>query len=132
MKPKREDDERGQGHDADVCDDTAHDHAQVVSEVVEALVDDATYARASELFGAFADPNRLKILDALRASPELCVSDLMSVTEMTQSAVSHALKLLRLRRLVEKRRAGRHVYYRLHDDHVVKLVEFALDHLAEE
>ena len=132
MARQRDDEAGEQGGEADLCDDAGHDHAGVVAEVFAALVDDATYARASELFGAFADPNRLKILDALRTSAELCVSDLMGVTQMTQSAVSHALKLLRRRRLVEKRREGRHVYYRLHDDHVVKLVEFALDHLAEE
>ena len=50
---------------------------------------------------------------------------------MSQSAVSHALKLLRLRRLVAGRRDGRHIYYRLLDDHVVKLIEFALEHLDE-
>lgn len=118
--------------DSDRCDDEGHDHHGIVAAVLEDLHEDETYVRGAELFGAFADPNRLKILDALRASPELCVSDLMSLTAMTQSAVSHALKLLRLRRLVRKRREGRHVYYSLHDDHIVKLVEFALDHLAEE
>ena len=116
----------------DVCDDDLHDHAGVVATVASELSDDDVYDDASALFGAFADPNRLKILDALRAADELCVSDVMSVTGMSQSAVSHALKLLRLRRLVERRRDGRHVYYRLHDEHVHKLVEFALEHLAEE
>lgn len=116
---------------ADSCDDETHDHASTIAKVAGSLADEHTYRDASELFGAFADPNRLKILDALRAS-ELCVSDLIEITGMSQSAVSHALKLLRLRRVVANRRDGRHVYYSLLDDHVVNLVEFALEHLAEE
>lgn len=116
----------------DECDDDAHDHGSTVATVAAALVDEATYRDASDLFGAFADANRLKILDALRTGHEICVSDLIEITGMSQSAVSHALKLLRLRRVVEGRRDGRHIYYRLHDDHVIKLVEFALEHLAEE
>ncbi len=118
--------------DEDACDDDAHDHAGVVARVLDDLEPDGTYDGAAELFGAFADVNRLKILDALRTAEELCVSDLTDVTQMSQSAVSHALKLLRLRRLVERRRDGRHVYYRLTDHHVVKLLEFALEHVAEE
>lgn len=115
----------------DRCDDEEHDHPGSVAQVVAELAADATYLAASELFRAFADPNRLKILDALRVQP-LCVSDLIEITGMSQSAVSHALKLLRLRRLVTARREGRHVFYQLHDDHVVKLVEFALEHLSED
>lgn len=118
--------------DNDRCDDDSHDHDSVIAAVTAELVDDATYREASDLFGAFADPNRLKILDALRTGHEICVSDLMGITQMSQSAVSHALKLLRLRRLVDRRRDGRHIFYSLLDDHVVKLVEFALEHLAEE
>jgi DNA-binding transcriptional ArsR family regulator len=117
--------------DEEHCDDEEHDHGGVVREVLDRLDDDETYRDASDLFGAFADPNRLKILDALRTGHEICVSDLMTITGMSQSAVSHALKLLRLRRLVDRRRQGRHVFYRLDDDHIVKLVEFALEHLAE-
>ena len=117
---------------SDHCDDAAHDHATTVERVGSALAPESTYRDASELFGAFADPNRLKILDALRTANELCVSELIEITGMSQSAVSHALKLLRSRRVVEGQRDGRHIYYRLLDDHVVKLVEFALEHLAED
>lgn len=116
---------------SEICDDESHNHGSTVERVTAELADDATYRDASELFGAFADPNRLKILDALRAGHKLCVSDLIEITGMSQSAVSHALKLLRLRRVVDGRRDGRHIYYRLLDEHVIKLVEFALEHLAE-
>lgn len=118
--------------DDDACDDLAHDHEGIVASVARELAEDGVYSDASLFFGAFADPNRLKILDALRAGDELCVSDVMAITGMSQSAVSHALKLLLLRRVVARRREGRHVYYRLVDEHVLKLVEFALEHLAEE
>lgn len=116
----------------DACDDDTHDHGSTIVDVGAALADEATYRDASELFGAFADPNRLKILDALRTGHEICVSDLIEITGMSQSAVSHALQLLRLRRVVGGRREGRHIYYHLLDDHVVKLIEFALEHLREE
>lgn len=118
--------------ESDVCDVDGHDHHAVVTDVSARLSEDGVYEGAADLFGAFADSNRLRIMDALRAADELCVSDLMEITAMSQSAVSHALKLLRLRRLVVRRREGRHVYYRLLDEHVVKLIEFALEHLAEE
>lgn len=115
----------------DICDDETHDHDGAVTRTAALLADEPTYRAAAELFGAFADPNRLRMLDALRAAGELCVSDLTEVTGMSQSAVSHALKLLRDRRLVDARRDGRHIYYRLTDVHVRNLVEFALEHLAE-
>ncbi len=118
--------------DLDHCDDETHDHGATVEDVGATLMDEATYRDASELFSAFADPNRLKILDALRIGGEICVSDVIQITGMSQSAVSHALKLLRLRRLVAGRREGRHIYYHLLDEHVSKLVEFALEHLAED
>ena len=119
-------------HLSDACDDEQHDHASIVERARATMAADDDYADAANLFGAFADPNRLRILDAIRAADELCVSDIITITEMSQSAVSHALKLLRMRRLVASRRAGRHVYYRLDDEHVSQLVSFAMEHLAED
>jgi DNA-binding transcriptional ArsR family regulator len=117
--------------DVDTCDDDSHDHPTIVDRVCEQLPADDAYEGASELFGALADVNRLRIVDAIRMAEELCVSDIIEITGMSQSAVSHALKLLRLRRLVVSRREGRHIYYRLLDEHVHTLVDFALEHQGE-
>lgn len=108
-----------------------HEITELVGPTVSRLKDFGTYQSTSELFQALADPNRLRILDALQ-DQEVCVSDLMEITGMSQSAVSHALKLLRLRRLVARRRDGRHIYYRLDDEHIQSLIRAGIEHVEEE
>lgn len=78
-------------------------------------------------FGLLADPGRLRLLLALSAG-ETCVCDLAAACGQSESAVSHALRLLRAHRVVAVRRAGRRAYYRLHDDHVAALLHLALEH----
>lgn len=85
-------------------------------------------AGASELFGALADPTRLRIVAAL-AARELCVGDLAATLGLSQSAVSHQLRVLRERGLVRARRDGRLSYYALDDEHVAGLFGQALDHV---
>ncbi len=85
----------------------------------------------AELFKAFGDPTRARIICALRQS-ELCVSDLVTVLEMTQSAVSHQLRLLKQARLVKTRRDGKTRYYSLADEHIEELFAVAFDHVMEE
>ena len=89
------------------------------------LVDDLT-----EIFRVLGDPTRVRILDALSRS-ELCVGDLASQLSVTESAVSHQLRLLRGMRLVKSRRDGRHIYYTLDDHHIVGLFEQGLEHVQE-
>ncbi len=84
-----------------------------------------------QLLKGFADATRLRILCLLRER-EVCVHELVEALDMTQSAVSHQLRVLRDARLVAHRRDGRHVYYALADDHVRELLENALSHGAEE
>lgn len=81
----------------------------------------------SEIFSALADPTRLRIVAAL-ASTELCVCDLAATVGLSQSAVSHQLRVLRDRGLVRSRKDGRRAYYRLDDDHVTTLYRQAHDH----
>jgi ArsR family transcriptional regulator len=78
----------------------------------------------------FADPTRLRILALLRAG-EVCVHDIVEALQMTQSAISHQLRLLRDARLVLARREGRHVFYRLADLHVERMLADALLHGSE-
>ena len=81
-------------------------------------------------FKALGDVSRLKILWALEQQ-EMCVCDLAALLGITESAVSHQLRLLRTLRLVKNRRKGTILYYRLADDHVSELVRIALEHIRE-
>ncbi|PSQ96878.1 MAG: transcriptional regulator [Bacteroidetes bacterium SW_9_63_38] len=95
------------------------------------LPDAALVTPTVQLLKGFADTTRLRILCLLR-DREVCVHEIVDALDMTQSAVSHQLRVLRDARLVGHRRDGRHVYYRLADDHVRELLENALSHGAEE
>ena len=88
------------------------------------MVDDV-----ADVFSLLGDPSRLRLLLALLEG-ELCVGDLAEVTAHSESAVSHALKLLRAHRIVAVRREGRRAFYRLDDPHVRMLLELALSHAA--
>jgi DNA-binding transcriptional ArsR family regulator len=82
----------------------------------------------SRLFSAVSDPTRLRILHALTVTKELCVCDLAVVANLSVSAVSHQLRLLRDRNLVRARRDGRMVYYSLVDEHVRDILAVGIEH----
>ena len=84
----------------------------------------------SELFRVFGDSTRIRILYALHES-ELCVCDLASLLGMTLSAISHQLRILRVANLVESRREGKTVFYRLADDHVHTVLGQGMEHILE-
>ncbi|MDN5820121.1 MAG: metalloregulator ArsR/SmtB family transcription factor [Brachybacterium sp.] len=86
-------------------------------------------ADVADVFSLLGDPARLRLLLVLLEG-ELCVSDLAEVTEHSESAVSHALKLLRAHRIVAVRREGRRAFYRLDDPHVRMLLDLAISHAA--
>ena len=98
--------------------------------VKERLLDDESAAALAETFKVLGDPTRVRILDALARS-EVAVCDLAELLGVTQSAVSHQLRLLRSMRLVRSRRDGRHIYYELDDDHIAKLFKQGLEHVQE-
>jgi len=104
---------------------------QAVSHVQERSLPERTIERVSRLFSALADPTRLKILHALMVIDELCVCDLAVIADLSVSAVSHQLRLLRDRDLVHARRDGRMVYYSLADDHISTLMHAGVDHAEE-
>jgi ArsR family transcriptional regulator len=93
-------------------------------------MDDDTASALAETFKVLGDPTRVRILDALARS-ETPVCDLAEDLGVTQSAVSHQLRLLRSMRLVRARRDGRHIYYALDDDHILKLFKQGLEHVQE-
>src|SRR5918993_624487 len=115
--------------DADVCDLVQIDLARV-KKIRQALVAPDAVQGLADTFSALGDPTRVRILDAL-SHGELCVCDLAAVLSLSQSAVSHQLRLLRGLRLVRARREGRMVFYALDDQHVVDLLGEGLNHVAE-
>ena len=92
-------------------------------------MDLASSQKIADMFKALADPTRLRMI-ALLADDEVCVHELADRLNMGQSAVSHQLRTLRQLRIVRQRRDGRHVYYRLDDDHVRDIFERAREHLS--
>ena len=86
--------------------------------------------RMAEFFGVLGDPNRWRILSAL-AAQEMRVRDLADAVEMTESAVSHQLRILRTMRLVRYSKQGRNVFYSLKDSHILNLYRDASEHLDE-
>ena len=104
---------------------------EAVAFVQERALPAQTIERVSRLFSALSDPTRLKILHALNVTKELCVCDLAAIAELSVSAVSHQLRLLRDRDLVHARRDGRMVYYSLADDHVATLMGTGVEHAEE-
>src|ERR1700741_3225220 len=89
-----------------------------------------TVQEIAATFAVLGDPTRVRILDALGAG-ELCVCDIASRVGISESAVSHQLRLLRGMRLVRPRRAGRQVFYTLDDQHIVQLLRLAVTHVQE-
>ncbi|WP_026341819.1 ArsR/SmtB family transcription factor [Actinomadura atramentaria] len=100
-----------------------------VARVVASMPGADTVAELADVFGLLADPGRLRVITALLEGGEMCVRDLAVACGHSESAVSHALRLLRASRVVRVRRDGRHAYYRLDDDHVRLLLELALAHV---
>lgn len=94
------------------------------------LADDATLYEATQIFDALSDFTRFRILGVL-AMGERSVSELQLACSVSQSAISHQLRLLRDRGLVSARREGQRVIYELADDHVVQLISIGLEHAAE-
>lgn len=86
--------------------------------------------RLAKFFKVFGDPTRIRILSALLTS-EMCVCDIAEVLEMTPSAISHQLRVLKQARLVKNRREGKTIYYSLDDHHIELILKIGLDHIYE-
>ncbi len=114
----------------DTCDVFVADLDRVTARR-RVLVAPATAAALSDTFRALGDPTRVRMLDAL-AHGELCVCDLAAVVGISESAVSHQLRLLRALRLVRGERRGRQVFYSLDDQHILDLVSKGRHHVEEE
>ena len=94
------------------------------------LLDDDQIIDLSELFKIFGDSTRIKIINVL-IDNELCVNDIASLINATQSAVSHQLRILKASKLVTYRKEGNTIYYKLADMHVNKIFELGCEHINE-
>ena len=103
----------------------------LVTELNGSLPDEEMFYRLSELYKVFGDSTRIKILYALFEA-EMCVCDIAALLGMTQSAISHQLRVLKQSQLVKFRRDGKTIYYSLADDHVRTIIGMGIEHLTEE
>lgn len=115
--------------DVEQCD-VREVHQDKVSEVTSKMPDEDELYDLAELFKVFGDSTRIRILFAL-FEEDICVCDLASALGMTQSAVSHQLKILRQARLVSARREGKQVIYFLTDEHVRTIIDKGREHIEE-
>ncbi len=106
-------------------------HEEVVSLVRERMPEEETLYDLAELFKVFGDTTRIRILWALHEA-ELCVCDIAFLLNMTQSAISHQLRVLKQAKLVKNRRDGKVIYYSLDDEHVKRIFDQGMIHIHEE
>ena len=107
-----------------------HIHEDIVKKVEQIMPPTEDLFDLAELFKIFGDTTRIKILYALFES-EMCVCDIAQILNMTSSAISHQLRILKQARLVKARRDGKNTFYSLDDDHVKRIIEQVLIHLDE-
>ena len=113
----------------DVCQCTEV-HPDAISITRAGMPEEETLYDLADLFKLFADSTRIRILSALSVS-ELCVCDIAQLLGMTQSAISHQLRLLKNGKLVRARRDGKTVYYALADEHVRSVIVQGMEHVNE-
>lgn len=106
-------------------------HQEIVEQVQQTIPKDESLSQVAELFKVLGDRTRTRILHALFEA-ELCVCDLAYLLGMTQSSISHQLRVLKQAKLVKNRKEGKVVYYSLADDHVIRIFEQAFEHVKEE
>lgn len=106
-------------------------HEDIVNQVKKKMPQEENLYDLAELFKVFGDSTRIKILWALDES-EMCVCDIAALLNMTQSAISHQLRILKQAGLVKNRKEGKVVYYSLGDDHVKAIFEKGLEHINED
>lgn len=101
-----------------------------VEDIKKNMPNEENLCDLADLFKVFGDSTRIKILSCLKVS-ELCVNDIALSLNMTISAVSHQLRVLKTNKLIKSRKQGKEVYYSLDDDHVERIIECGLDHINE-
>ncbi len=113
------------------CCDSTEVHEALLQIVSEKLPPETELYNLAELFKVFGDSTRIRILFVLFEA-EVCVCDLAHALNMTQSAISHQLRILKQNKLVKNRREGKSIFYSLADDHVRTIIAQGLDHITED
>lgn len=114
-----------------MCTDHEQLHRELTQVMNEKMPPDENIGDLADLFRVFGDPTRMKILFVLLES-EACVGAISGILGMTDSAVSHQLRLLKNNKLVRSRKVGKNVLYSLADDHVRTIVNQGMEHILEE
>ena len=114
-----------------VCCETVEVHEDLLRIVEQTMPEETELYDLAELFKVFGDSTRIRILFVL-SSAEVCVCDLARVLNMTQSAISHQLRVLKKNSLVSSRREGKTVIYALADDHVRSIIDQGYEHITED
>ena len=112
------------------CCDVVCPHEEVVNQVLERMPPEDELLDLAELFKVFGDTTRMKILYVLFES-EMCVCDIAEILGISQSAISHQLRIIKQARLIQNRRDGKTIYYSLADEHVKTIIGMAKEHLEE-
>ena len=112
------------------CCETHQIHENLVHQIEDGMPSEEVMQSLADFYKVFGDMTRIKILCVLFQS-ELCVCDLAEVTGMTQSAISHQLRVLKQMKLVKNRREGKIVYYSLADAHIQSILNQGMEHIAE-
>jgi len=115
--------------DMPTCD-YLHAHDELIARVTENMPDEMMLYDLAELFKVFGDSTRIKILYVLFES-EMCVCDIAQLLGISQSAVSHHLRVLKQSKLVKFRKDGKTVIYSLTDDHVRTIIDQGMEHVCE-
>ena len=113
------------------CCEFMHAHDEIVERVQKEMPGEDTLYDLTELFRIFGDSTRIRILFVLFEA-EVCVCDLAAALSMTQSAISHQLRILKQNKLVKCRREGKSVFYSLADDHVRSIIAQGREHIEED
>ena len=110
--------------------DLLHSHYDTVKEIREKMPQAEEIRGLADFFKVFADATRIRILCVLSHS-EMCVCDLAQTLDMTQSAISHQLRILKQMKLVVNRREGKTVFYSLADGHIRTIMDQGMEHIRE-
>lgn len=113
------------------CCENIEVHEDLLKIVEETMPDETELYDLAELFKVFGDSTRIRILFVLFEA-EVCVCDLAQALNMTQSAISHQLKILKQNKLVKNRREGKSIFYSLADDHVRTIIAMGREHIEED
>ena len=121
----------GHRNEAEIAEnELLQDRDDIVKKVLEQQPDDEILYDLAELFKVFGDSTRIKILYSMFEN-ELCVNDIARLLNLSQSSVSHQLRILKTSKLVKFRREGKSIYYSLDDEHVRSIISMGMEHVEE-